>query len=481
MIRLISVAHKSAFRGCQGRQGGLGLGRYSPMSSQVDPSVTPSSTPTVQTNSTKSPSKLKSILELSKFRLSSLVVLTTSAGFLAAGFPVDLLTLSTASVGTALCAASASTFNQVIEVDNDRLMKRTAQRPLPSGKLSLGFAKQWGVLTGLGGVGLLYATTSPLVAALGAGNILLYAGLYTYSKRFSEINTWIGSIVGAVPPLMGWLAATHPLTLPSSTPSTHPLTTLVQSDPLHFPALTEGLGVGWEGWGGFVCGEPIFLSTLLLLWQFPHFFALCYMYKDDYKRGGFKMVSTADDFAGVGSASQRVADLTLRYSVYLALVPPVSSYLGYTSYMYTVEATALNAYLLYLCAKFHNKQSQGNARRIFLTSLWYLPLILVGFIFHSRIYNIQGEALEEDAEGVKLVANATKGGDLVWGEDALLKAKQYMKSICMHEQMHEKDHLCAKITTEKALENAGKKVEGVVDGVVEGVATTTSHNQQNRE
>ncbi|RYZ63572.1 MAG: hypothetical protein EOP09_17445, partial [Proteobacteria bacterium] len=105
--------------------------QLAPLSSQVDPS-----TPVIQVQAKplKSPSKLKSILELSKFRLSSLVVLTTSAGFLAAGFPVDLFTLSTASIGTALCAASASTFNQVIEVDNDRLMKRTAQRPLPSGK-----------------------------------------------------------------------------------------------------------------------------------------------------------------------------------------------------------------------------------------------------------------------------------------------------------------------------------------------------------
>lgn len=250
-----------------------------------------------------------------------------------------------------------------------------------------------------------------------------------------------GSIVGAVPPLMGWLAATHPLTLPSTVANPHPLISLSQSDPLFCPSLVHGMGAGWEGWGGWICGEPLLLSSLLLLWQFPHFFALCYMYKDDYKRGGFKMVSTAEDGAVPGSASQRVANLTLRYSVYLALVPPVSSYLGYTSYMYTVEATVLNAYLLYLCAKFHHKQSQGNARRIFLTSLWYLPLILVGFIFHSRIYNIQGEGLEE---GQGVVAT-----DLVWGEEALLKAKQYMKSICMHEQMHEKDHLCAKIATEK--------------------------------
>lgn len=192
MIRLRSVLYSASPNRVRIVSSGYGRYQLASLSSQVD-----NQTPTAPTpvKALKPPSKLKSILELSKFRLSSLVVLTTSAGFLAAGFPVDLFTLTTASVGTALCAASASTFNQVVEVENDRVMKRTAQRPLPSGKLSVAFAKQWGVMTGLGGVGLLYATTSPLVAALGAGNILLYAGLYTYSKRYSEINTWIGKFI----------------------------------------------------------------------------------------------------------------------------------------------------------------------------------------------------------------------------------------------------------------------------------------------
>ena len=127
--------------------------------------------------------------ELSKFRLSSLVVLTTGAGFLAAGGPVDAMTMSAACVGTALCAGSASTFNHVIERNYDVLMRRTRNRPLPSGVISPQEAVGFGVGMGAAGTSLLLAATNPVVTALGAANIALYAGAYTYSKRHTELNT----------------------------------------------------------------------------------------------------------------------------------------------------------------------------------------------------------------------------------------------------------------------------------------------------
>lgn len=387
--------------------------------------------------STKSPRKpasafsqsMKIVGELSKFRLSSLVVVTTGAGFICAGGPIDLCTLLAASAGTALCAASAGTFNQVAEKDIDAMMNRTMHRPLPSGKISPLAASAFGAAAGAAGVGLLYAATSPVVAALGLGNIALYAGAYTYSKRRTEMNTWIGAVVGAVPPVMGWLAATHALSAnPSASAS---LQQLAAADPLYMPSLLE--------YGALVTGEAIALAALLFLWQFPHFFALSWMYREDYARGGFQMVAVNDP------TGTRTAGLISEYSLYLTAFPLLTSVLGYTSYMYTIEGTAANMYLLYLAHRFRDDKSNANARRIFLCSLWYLPLLLAGFVFHSRIWN----ALTDEQEDKDQIT------------DALVGAKAQLKGLCVHERMTNMDHLCAKIASEKAVESATKGADAL--------------------
>lgn len=142
---------------------------------------------------------------------------------------------------------------QVIETSNDSRMKRTRNRPLPSGRVSRQEALGWGISSGAAGVTVLAYGSNPLTAALGAANLLLYVGPYTLSKPRSEINTWIGSLVGAVPPLMGWSAAT----------------------------------------GGVLAVEPMLLATYLFVWQFPHFFSLAWLHREDYARGGFAMVRQA--------------------------------------------------------------------------------------------------------------------------------------------------------------------------------------------
>lgn len=354
--------------------------------------------------------------ELAKFRLSSLVVVTSGAGFICAGAPLDLPTMATACIGTGLCAASAGTFNQVMERDIDRQMKRTQARPLPSGEVSAEKASVFGGLMGLSGVSLLLATTNPLTAALGAGNILLYAPIYTYSKRFTELNTWIGSIVGAIPPVMGWTAAG----------------------------------------GSLMAAEPWALASLLFLWQFPHFFALSWLHREDYARGNFAMVPVNDP-TGV-----RTAGLIQEYSLYLAAFPIVASALGWTSYMFAVEGTIANAYLLMLSRKFSQERSNAQARRIFLCSLWYLPLLLAAYVFHSRMW-----------EKNKLTNEATEEGeDQI--TDVVLHAKEALKSICVHEMLassetHSAPHLCLKVASEEALENTNITV---VDN--SGVDLTTS-------
>lgn len=194
--------------------------------------------------------RLRLYSQLSKYRLSALVMATTSAGYLAAGGPVDAVALSSACVGTMLASSSANTLNQVIETSNDSRMKRTRSRPLPSGRISRPHALGWGAASGAAGIAVLGVGSNPLVAALGAANLFLYVGPYTLSKTRSELNTWVGSVVGAVPPLMGWAAAT----------------------------------------GGTVAVEPVLLAAYLFMWQFPHFFSLAWLHREDYARGGFQMV-----------------------------------------------------------------------------------------------------------------------------------------------------------------------------------------------
>ena len=136
---------------------------------------------------------------------------------------------------------------------------------------------------------------------------MLYSGLYTYSKRKTELNTWIGSVVGAVPPVMGWAAASG---------------------------------------GNIIAADPLMLASMLFLWQFPHFFALSWIHREDYARGGFQMVGVNDP---TGSRSSK---LISRYALYLSALPLIATGCGLTSSMFAVEGTVVNAYLLYTAHKF---------------------------------------------------------------------------------------------------------------------------------
>ena len=178
--------------------------------------------------------------ELSKLKLSTFVVITAGAGFsVAPAHAYDMSTLQLfgcAMLGTLFCSACANTINQIREVEFDALMKRTANRPLPSGLLTESHAAAFAAVCGVSGTALLYACVNPLTAALGAANILLYAGPYTSMKRTSIWNTWVGAVVGAVPPVMGWTAVTGSLDPPS-----------------------------------FV------LAAILFSWQLPHFMSLAFV------------------------------------------------------------------------------------------------------------------------------------------------------------------------------------------------------------
>jgi protoheme IX farnesyltransferase len=317
----------------------------------------------------------KAYFDLAKARLSLLVVTTTAAGFVAAGGPISpqLDVLAAVTAGTFLCSASAGAMNQIIEVDRDRKMRRTQQRPLVSGVLSKQQATTAAVAWGMAGTSLLAVGTDPVTTALGVGNIALYAGLYTYTKPISIYNTWIGAVVGAIPPVMGWTAATH---------------------------------------GSFLDVEALLLGSTLYLWQMPHFFALSFMHRVDYKRGGFQMVPCLEE------DGERTAGIIVRYAWYLSAIPIVATLTDVTSSMFALEGIALNGYALYVAHTFHRDRTNANARTIFLTSLWYLPCLLVLFLLHSKTWDE-----EKDATDVISVRIA----------DSIHSIRNTGREICPHE------------------------------------------------
>ena len=295
------------------------------------------------------PDYIKCYKELSKPVLSGLVVLSTSAGFLMSGSPAAIVPLLAVSVGTTLQAFSANSYNQIWEVENDALMNRTKRRPLPTGRISRGHAAVWATACGAAGTGILLAGTNPLTAGLGLLNIGLYALVYTPLKTRTIANTWVGSVVGALPPMMGWTAATGTLMAP----------------------------------------EPMLLGATLFFWQFPHFFALSWRSRKDYAAGGYKMLPVVDSDCG-----RRTARAILRHTMYLSSIPIVASLSGITSSMFAIESLAFNSYIIYLAARFHKKRSNRNAQQVFRSSLWYLPLTLSLMVYHSK--NWSDKDLEEE-------------------------------------------------------------------------------------
>lgn len=318
---------------------------------------------------------VKAYMELSKARLSALVVATTAAGFVAAGGPLCPATLASCCTGTALCSSSAAAFNQIFESTLDAKMKRTQQRPLVQGTLTTTQATVAATAWGLAGTGILAYTTDPVTTFLGASNIVLYAGVYTYMKQHSVYNTWVGAVVGAIPPVMGWTAATG--------------------------------GQIWDI-------EALLLGATLYLWQMPHFFALSYMHRLDYARGGFVMVPVLEENGDLTSK------LITRYTWYLSTIPVLATVLDVTSSMFLYEGVALNAYALHVAYKFRNERSNANARKVFLTSLWYLPCLLMLLLLHSKTW----DDVDEDK-----VENPLRG----YISSSIHAVRDYGRQLCLHE------------------------------------------------
>ncbi|KAH9868491.1 Protoheme IX farnesyltransferase, mitochondrial [Plenodomus biglobosus] len=294
-------------------------------------------------------------LSLSKPRLSFLVVLTATAAYSLYPVPgllapsvtatpsLSTLTLLFLTSGTALCSASANAFNMLMEPKFDAQMSRTRNRPLVRKLISMRGATVFAVACGIVGVGALYYGVNPTTAFLGAANILLYAGVYTPMKRMSVLNTWVGAIVGGIPPLMGWTAAA--------------------SQYAH-DGTWEELLFGEDSAGGWLC------AALLFAWQFPHFNSLSWAIREEYKNAGYRMLAWVNP-----AQNGRVA---LRYAVLMFPVCIGLSYCGVTDWSFVVTSSAINGWMVLKAWQFWKADGhKGTARSLFWASVWHLPIVMV--------------------------------------------------------------------------------------------------------
>jgi protoheme IX farnesyltransferase len=275
-------------------------------------------------------SRVFDFAELVKARLTLLVLLTTAAGFyLGAQSPINYTTLFHVVFGTAAAAAGAAALNQWWERKLDALMCRTRTRPVPAGRMRPVEALTLGVVLSIFGVGYLAVACNVLSATLAALTILIYIFGYTPLKRASTANTLVGAIPGAIPPMIGWAAARG--------------------------TIEAG---AWS------------LFAILLLWQLPHFFAIAWMYRDDYSRAGFRMISS-DDSSGERSASQSVF-----FCILLLVIAGLPTFLGIATLVYLAIELALGGLFIAVAMRFLKKRTVRAARLLFITSIVYLPLLL---------------------------------------------------------------------------------------------------------
>ncbi len=274
--------------------------------------------------------RLADYLELTKPRVTSLVLVTTAAGFyLGSRGGVDGLRLLHALLGTMLVAAGTSALNQYVERDADAKMLRTRGRPLPAGRLGAARALAFAVGVSLAGLVHLALFVNLLTAALAALTLASYVFVYTPLKKVTALCTLVGAVPGALPPLIGWTAASGEVTT-----------------------------------GGLV------LFAILFVWQLPHSLAIAWMYREDYARGGFLLLPVVDPGGG-STARQIVANCLVLLP--LSLAPSV---LGLTGPIYFYSAFVLSLALAGCAWPLVFEATTRSARRLLLASIAYLPLLL---------------------------------------------------------------------------------------------------------
>ncbi|HYN83617.1 MAG TPA: heme o synthase [Pyrinomonadaceae bacterium] len=268
-------------------------------------------------------------VELTKPRITLLILLTSAAGFcLGSSAGVDYLALAHATVGIGLLSSGVSTLNQFMERDLDRLMRRTRARPLPAGRLDARHALLFGAALTVGAEVYLAAFVNLLTAALGLVVIAGYVFCYTPLKTRTSLSTVVGAVPGAMPPLMGWTAAAGSANL--------------------------------EAWA---------LFAILFAWQFPHFLAIAWMYREDYARAGIVMLPVVEP------DGRRTAQQIVVWTLLLVPVSVFPTMLGTSGRLYLFGALALGLALIASSMSAASMASRHGARRLLLASVLYLPLL----------------------------------------------------------------------------------------------------------
>ncbi len=271
--------------------------------------------------------------ELVKARLTALVLLTTAVGFyLGLRGPMNYGGLR-AFLGTAAAAAGAAALNQWWEWQLDGLMNRTKSRPVPAGRMRPLSALVVGTVLSLVGVVYLSVACNLLAGILAAITVAVYIFAYTPLKRISTFNTLVGAIPGALPPMIGWAAARG--------------------------SLDSG------AWSLFV---------IVFLWQLPHFFAIAWMYRDDYARAGFQMIAS-DDPTGERSASQSVF-----FCILLLVLAGLPGFVGVVNFLYVPIELILGGIFVAIAMRFLRTRTRPDARLLFIASIVYLPLLLAALV-----------------------------------------------------------------------------------------------------
>jgi protoheme IX farnesyltransferase len=292
------------------------------MNSQTPAGVAPRTGPSA---------RLRDYAELSKPRVTILVWITTLAGLaLAGGLALPGGYLAAALGGSLLVIASANALNQVFEAAADGRMNRTRSRPVPAGRISSAEGLAVGLVWGVAGVGILAAFVNLLTAGLGVASIILYAGVYTPLKPRTHLCTAVGAIPGAIPPLAGWAAVTGEVALPA-----------------------------------FV------LFAIQFLWQFPHFWAIAWILREDYGRAGFRMLPFP------GADARATARVATQFADFTAPVSAVYAMFVTIWWAYLAAAAVLGAWLVYASVRFLRDGDDLSAKRLLRVTVLYLPLLLL--------------------------------------------------------------------------------------------------------
>jgi protoheme IX farnesyltransferase len=282
------------------------------------------------------PSNVSDYLALTKPRLNLLVVVTSAAGYyLGGGSSNDMWSLwrmAQAIGGTALVAGGAAVLNQLYERDTDALMRRTRMRPLPDGRVAPADARLFGLALAASGLTLL-AFANVAAALLAVATLVVYLVVYTPLKRRSPAATLVGAIPGALPPLIGWTAARGEMSLG-----------------------------GWT------------LFAIVFLWQIPHFMAIAWMYRDDYRTAGFPMLAVIDP------DGRRAGRQAFTYALALVPISLTPTQTGVSGPAYFWTALVLGTVLLGIATWFSRERSDRSARWLFFSSIVYLPLIWMAMV-----------------------------------------------------------------------------------------------------